>query len=644
MSNYLGFNPCDNPNYFFVSYNNEDADRVGEIAKRLFHGNIPLWYDYGIDYGEAWETKISEKLMNAQAVILFFTKNILYKEHSYVHKEYVMATKYFNKKVYVVMMDDISNKEVPHTKVPWLIDIKSKQCINITSIQDYDLIANTIANAVGMTMADNLIANTIANAAGMTMADNLIFISYSHKDSDFVKKAIVGLRMNNYNIGYDEGLEGSSAYNNEIATQIKNCDCFIAFMSRNYAKSEYCNTEIEYALKLHKDIFVVYIDNITESELPAGIDMHISRLQAIFRRDFATDADFINRICSEPIIVKYKRINVASQSVTQPAPVNTQSQPGFSELKGSSVVGDKTYTYVYTGDVLNGKRHGKGTCTWHTGSVYEGKWQNDKRHGKGKYTWSDGTVYEGEWKDGIRNGRGKETFADGAVYEGEWKDDNKHGRGKFTFANGAVYEGEYKDGKRNGTGKFTWPDGEVYDGEWKDGKKDGRGKYTFANGDVYEGEYKDDKQNGTGKFTFANGDVYEGEYKDDKQNGTGKFTFANGAVYEGEYKDDKRNGTGKFTFANGAVYEGEYKDGKKDGTGKFTWPDGDVYDGEWKNGKKHGSGTYTWTDGRIYDGEWIDDNRCGNCTIKYTNGDVYEGIYTNGEFHGKGTLTFPEDK
>ena len=150
MSNYLGFEPCNDPHYFFVSYNSEDADRVGEIARRLHHGNIPLWYDHGIDYGEAWENKISEKLMHAEAVILFFTKGILQKEPSYVHKEYIMATDFFEKPVYVVIMDDIQNKDVPYTKVPWWIDIQSKQCVNAVGVQDHDAIVQEIAKAIGM--------------------------------------------------------------------------------------------------------------------------------------------------------------------------------------------------------------------------------------------------------------------------------------------------------------------------------------------------------------------------------------------------------------------------------------------------------------------------------------------------------------
>ncbi len=161
MSNYLGFEPSNNPNYYFISYNSEDADRVSEIAKRLFHGNVPLWYDHGIEYGEDWEKKISSKLMNAQAVILFFTKDILFKEHSYVYKEYLMATEYFDKKVYVVMMDKINNKEVPPARVPWWIDVQSLQSINVVGVSDLDFISKEILKAIGLETYEDIMNQII---------------------------------------------------------------------------------------------------------------------------------------------------------------------------------------------------------------------------------------------------------------------------------------------------------------------------------------------------------------------------------------------------------------------------------------------------------------------------------------------------
>lgn len=52
MSNYLVFEPSDRPYYYFVSYNNDDAGRVGKTAQLLSHSGLPLWYDYGIEYDE----------------------------------------------------------------------------------------------------------------------------------------------------------------------------------------------------------------------------------------------------------------------------------------------------------------------------------------------------------------------------------------------------------------------------------------------------------------------------------------------------------------------------------------------------------------------------------------------------------------
>ena len=131
MSNYLGLQPTQRPDYYFISYNSEDRDRVGSVAKQLSYANMPIWYDYGLEYGEKWESQIADKIKNAQAVILFFTKGILKKENSYVRKEYEIATKYLNKKVYIVMVDKMERSDIPDEKVLWWVDIQERQIVDI---------------------------------------------------------------------------------------------------------------------------------------------------------------------------------------------------------------------------------------------------------------------------------------------------------------------------------------------------------------------------------------------------------------------------------------------------------------------------------------------------------------------------------
>ncbi len=101
MSVFLGFQPTKSREYYFVSYNNEDATRVGSIAKALSESGVNLWYDHGIEYGDNWEPTITEKILNAKAIILFFTKGILPKSNSYVQKEYKIATQHYDKKIYL---------------------------------------------------------------------------------------------------------------------------------------------------------------------------------------------------------------------------------------------------------------------------------------------------------------------------------------------------------------------------------------------------------------------------------------------------------------------------------------------------------------------------------------------------------------
>lgn len=149
MSKYLGFDPTEKPDYFFVSYNSEDKNKVGKIASQLFHANMPLWYDHGLEYGEKWEGQIVEKIKKSQAVILFFTKGILKKTNSFVRKEYDIATNYLDKKVYVVMMDKIENYEIPDDKLLWWTDIQEHQILDIADL-DCDQSVEKILEATGI--------------------------------------------------------------------------------------------------------------------------------------------------------------------------------------------------------------------------------------------------------------------------------------------------------------------------------------------------------------------------------------------------------------------------------------------------------------------------------------------------------------
>ena len=76
-------------------------------------------------------------------------------------------------------------------------------------------------------------------------------------------------------------------------------------------------------------------------------------------------------------------------------------------LQAAAIKGVKTDKngQRFEGDLLNGKRHGKGIQVWADGSRYEGEWNADRQTGKGVKVWSSGDMYEGEWRDARRSRR-----------------------------------------------------------------------------------------------------------------------------------------------------------------------------------------------------------------------------------------------
>lgn len=152
MSEYLGFEPIDpeiTPEYYFVSYNNGDHQRVGAIAQKLMAAGIPLWYDYGIEYGADWEETIAERIDKCKGVLLFYTDGILRKKDSFVKIEYNLAEG-SRKDIKVIELDGLDSQTAPYRHRVWIEKVKKKQCIAAAGLDD-DSTAREILRALGKT-------------------------------------------------------------------------------------------------------------------------------------------------------------------------------------------------------------------------------------------------------------------------------------------------------------------------------------------------------------------------------------------------------------------------------------------------------------------------------------------------------------
>ena len=101
--------------------------------------------------------------------------------------------------------------------------------------------------------------------------------------------------------------------------------------------------------------------------------------------------------------------------------------------------------------------------------------------------------YEGEIIDGKKEGKGKFTYKNGCVYEGFFKNNKKEGKGIFYYTNGDRYKGQFEKGFYQGDGIFYFHNGDRYEGKFDKNKYSGFGKYFYHNGDTFEGHWENDK-------------------------------------------------------------------------------------------------------------------------------------------------------
>jgi len=205
---------------------------------------------------------------------------------------------------------------------------------------------------------------------------------------------------------------------------------------------------------------------------------------------------------------------------------------------------------------VKGQKHGIGTMITKDGSKYEGLWDNDTIAGHGRYIDASGNfVYEGEFLNNKAHGKGSYTLADGMKYIGEWKDDIQEGEGEEIFPDGTRYKGTFKDGEKNGKGRAMFKDGSEYFGEFLNNCIHGKGTYKWTDGRVFAGDWVQNKMQGKGKFTWPDGKYYEGEYKNDKKDGFGKYCWNNSNYYEGIWFNGKQHGHGSIYNMKGEMVE-----------------------------------------------------------------------------------------
>ncbi len=137
-----------------------------------------------------------------------------------------------------------------------------------------------------------------------------VFVSYSRKNTDFVKKMVNDVRRQRVSVWWDERLRAGKDWEKQLAAAIRQCDTFALVMSPPALESKYVRWEIEQARAAGKPIIPLYHEACDAPD-------DLSRIQRIEMRGDHY-ADGVLRLVDEVVSYVAGEIPVSAPAIDLP--------------------------------------------------------------------------------------------------------------------------------------------------------------------------------------------------------------------------------------------------------------------------------------------------------------------------------------
>ncbi|MBQ3489269.1 MAG: TIR domain-containing protein [Clostridia bacterium] len=138
--------------------------------------------------------------------------------------------------------------------------------------------------------------------------EKYIFVSYAHKDSEKVLPVIEDMQRAGFRVWYDTGIEAGTEWPAYIEESLEKSAVVLAFISTASIESVNCRNEINYALLKHKEMLVIYLEDIV---LKYGLGLQLNALQSLYHFRHTSEKSFMNELLKAPILQECKK-NVVS--------------------------------------------------------------------------------------------------------------------------------------------------------------------------------------------------------------------------------------------------------------------------------------------------------------------------------------------
>ena len=124
-----------------------------------------------------------------------------------------------------------------------------------------------------------------------------LFISYSHENEKQVMPILNHL-SSDYRVWYDEGVQSTSKFLDYIGAHLLNSNCVIAFLSEDYYVSDYCKSELTFALEHGIPVAIVNLDGSTP---PVGMQLQLAGQFSLDFQKYVDMSKFLSKLTAPEV-------------------------------------------------------------------------------------------------------------------------------------------------------------------------------------------------------------------------------------------------------------------------------------------------------------------------------------------------------
>lgn len=153
------------------------------------------------------------------------------------------------------------------------------------------------------------------------MSAKKIFISYSRRDTEYVKSLVEALRKQGFEVWFDKNIRTGTDWDDTIESELKKADAIVLILSKTSVASDNVKDEISYAIGLDKPVNPIKIE---ECDVP----MRLARKQFVDFTVMGHEAGF-ERLVND--------LNISLQEARTSVPKGAFKPPKTAETQGNAV-------------------------------------------------------------------------------------------------------------------------------------------------------------------------------------------------------------------------------------------------------------------------------------------------------------------